>query len=242
VSKNSFRLVLWIGWLAFGGITPAQNSSGDAAVTRARAFFAAAARGRFPIDDPPSELRVRSVRTSVNGQAHVRFDRFYKNVHVFEGEAIAHVRGNQVSVTNALGIPLDMDVTPSITETAARQTAASALRLTLAAEADVRSSLEILMKGRRSPRTALVWHVSLYSEELSGPAAFEAFIDGKTGGMVWSFNNLQTADATGTGKTMYSGDQSLPLELRLGVYSMKASASNLQTNDMSNRQVGRGRV
>jgi probable HAF family extracellular repeat protein len=233
-----------IAILAAAGLAPAQDiGNSDRAVARARTYFATAARGRFPITDPATELHVRRVRTSVDGETHIRFDRYYKNVHVFEGEAIAHVKGNQVRVTNALGIPLDMPVTPSITSTAAQATAANARGLTLTAEASVRSSLEILMKGKRSPRTALVWHVTIYSEEANGPAAVESFVDAQSGAIVWSYNNLQTAETTGTGKTMFSGQVSLVLDLQRGTYSMKApSWYNIQTNDMKNRAVGRGAI
>ena len=154
-----------------------------------------------------------------------------------------HVLDESVRVTNALGVPLEMDVTPSIPEAAASSAAINALRFSLAPDSDIHSSLEILMKGRRSSRTALVWHVSLYSEQLSGPAKFESFVDARTGEVIWSYNSLQTADATGVGKTMYSGQTPLALDLTSGVFSLKSAAwFNIQINNLNNRERGRGSI
>jgi Zn-dependent metalloprotease len=213
---------------AIASLAMAQES---AVVARGRAFLAAQAGIREGAD-----LRVRSIRESASGETHIRFDRYYKGVRVFEGEGIAHVKGDAVSATNSLGGAIDLDVAPAITEAAAR---ASVLRAYgLGADASLSSSLQVLMSGARSAQTALVWHVSVFNEGDSNPLAVEVFVNAKSGAFVWAYSNLQTADTTGTGNTMYVGQVPLDLDLTGGTYSMVAPAwFGIETRDANNRQI-----
>jgi Zn-dependent metalloprotease len=232
LSFHNFTRVL----IAFSAVTLA--TAQDVAVERSRAYIAA--NRQFGIADVVSELHVRSVKAGVGGESHVRFDRFYKGVPVFEGEAIAHIMGDAVTVTNALGAAIDLDVTPALSEAAG---SAAALRaLGLGANAQVRSSLQVLMAGARSARTALVWHVSV-SSDANGPVRYEVFVDANSGALVWAYDNLHTADATGTGNTMYVGQVPLALDLVSGTYSMRSPAwFGIETRDMNNRLIGQGQV
>ena len=160
---------------------------------------------------------------------------YYKGVHVFEGEAIAHVSETDVTITNSLGGEITLDVTPAVNEGTAR---AAAIRAHGVPGADVQALLEILGRSR-TPNPTLVWHFSISSDDANGPTQYEVFIDAKTGALVWSYNNLQTADVLGTGNTMYAGQVQLPINFAANAYSMKSpSWNNIQTTDQKNKNNG----
>lgn len=218
----------------------AQNDAANQrAIDRSRAHFAANAN-RYGIGSANNELKVRSVKRGAN-ETHIRFDQFYKGVRVFEGEAIAHIPdAGEVTVTNALRGNLDLDVAPGVTEGNAR---ASVVRLLgIRGAADLKSSLEILPQGERSPNSRLVWHIHVFAEDdQDGTREYEVFVDAKSGGVAWMFDSLHTADAAGTGNTMYVGQVPLALNLANSTFSMSSPQWwNMQTNDMNNRQAGSG--
>jgi len=129
-------------------------------------------------------------------------------------------KGRVASVTSAIRGGLKVSTTPSVSEataTAKALAAINALGGVLAA-----ASLEILPQGERSSTDRLVWHVVVEVEnDAQDPGKWDTFVDAQTGDVVWSFDSLETANATGTGRTQYLGNRSINLDLVSGRYNMR---------------------
>lgn len=235
---------LVLGALVALGITPeglqAAGKAQDAAVARSLQHFAAN-RQAYGLGDVASELQVRQQRTDARGTTHVRLDQYYKGVKVFEGEAISHVdaRG-RVTVTSALRSDLSVDVTAKVEQAEAVQTALASIDAR--GRLDVRrAALEILPRGERSDVDRLVWHVQVGLENgLDEPGQFDLFVDALTGGVVWSFDSLETAASTGTGNTMYAGSQAITTDSASGTFYLRdpLRGGGNYTCDQNNKQAG----
>ena len=212
----------------------AQGNSADAH-ERALAHFRANAPA-YGLTDPARELRAGLSFTDDLGQTHIRFHQLYEGVRVFEGEAIAHSVGRgPVSVTNALAANLAVSVLPEVAEAVAVSAAVN----DLGAHGGVStwSELVILPKGQRSAVTRLVWHVVVSAEnEIDGALQRDTFVDAKTGAVVWSFDSLETANATGTARTQYLGSRTANLDLQSTTYFLRdvLRSSGNRTCDMGN--------
>jgi Zn-dependent metalloprotease len=178
--------------------------------------------GSQAITNPASELRMVRSSTDDRDVTHVRLQQLYRGVPVFEGEAITHVdAAGSVTDTSALRDVRGLDVTPRISSDDA---VGVALRQTAPADHTVieRSTLQILPRGERSPVNRLVWHVTVSTEsDASGPTKWEYFVDAHTGALAWAFDALETSASTGTGKTMYTGDQALSTDATGGTYYLR---------------------
>lgn len=179
-------------------------------------------RGAHPISDPTSELAVMKTTSDDLDVAHVRVQQLYRGVPVFEGEAITHVDldGN-VAETNALRDVRGLDVTPRLDSDDAVAVALRAMGAADQVEVE-QSTLKILPRGERSANNRLVWQVTVFAEsEAAGPARREFFIDARSGDIAWSYDALETTAAIGTGKTMFTGDQSLNTDSTGGTYYLR---------------------
>src|SRR5262245_2942111 len=240
IRKIMLMLTVCVTVLGLALTAQAQGRS-DQAVAQARSYFRA--NGRIlGLADPDRELVVRQVRDH-GDQFVVRFDQFFRGVKVFEGEAIARVSASGVDITNALRANLSIDTNPGI---GSGQALATALRaIGVRGETSNSSELQILPQGQRSGRDVLVWHVHVEADnDLDEPGEWEYFVDARTGAVVWSFNSLHATSATG--KTMYSGDVTLDVTFNGSTYSLvnpgQGAAPGNSTNNMKNRQVGKGTV
>jgi Zn-dependent metalloprotease len=190
------------------------------------------------------EIRARKFTNGVAGEKHIRYDRFYKGVKVFEGEAIAHLGPfGAISVTDAFGGALNLNVNPRIPGGQARLAVAQALGMKVK---DVEAELEILTAGERSNVTALVWHLKAFDDTDGNPRKSDVFMDAQTGQIVLGFDSLETTGATGVGNTMFAGQVSLALDQIGSTYYMRAvTAGNtpyITTTDMNNGTSGNGVV
>lgn len=230
--------------LTFCFASALQAQPAEAPLMRALAHFRSNARA-YGLSDPGSELKLRSLRRSGTDLDHVRFRQFFKGIPVFEGEAVAHLAGDgRVSVTNAIRSMLaDLDTRPALDEAAAVASAVRSLGIRGPVEKS-EAELQILPRGQRSATDQLVWHVELfYENDLDGTGQFDVFISAVTGQPVLAWNSLHTAAATGTGRSMYLGDKSVPVDRLNGQFYLRdlAKASS-GTRDMKNRQSGSGSI
>jgi Zn-dependent metalloprotease len=213
------KLILGLAaFTAFAVATQAQNRA-QQAVTLAMDYFKTNARA-YGLSDPERELVVRSVKDQGN-QVVIRYSQQYKNLKVFEAEAIARVSDRGVDVTNALRRDLSMDTQPGIF---AAQAVTVALRaIGNRGRAQTSTTLEILPQGERTGRDVLVWHVHVeLVNDVDEVASWESFVDAKTGALVWSFNSLhtQSSQVAALGKTMYSGDVPIQVTQSGSVFQM----------------------
>ena len=171
----------------------------------------------YGLANPSAELRERKQHTDEQGVTHIRFDQLHRGLPVFEGEAIAHVAGDDVTVTNSLAPYLNVNTGPGLNRNEAMNTV---LRyISPVADYQVRDvSQWILPRGAHSVADRLVWQVAVFvANDFEEFAYWRYFIDAQTGAVLFSFNGLQTAGKPGggggtpysghSGRTMYSGDQ-----------------------------------
>lgn len=222
-------------------VLAAGRGADASAVAKSVRHFADNSRA-YGLTDVNSELVVRKQGRDAAGNTHVRFDQFYKGVKVFEGEAISHVDPQgRVTVTNALRPGLRLDVTPKVAQADAVATALASLDTY--GRADVRrAELQILPRGERSDADRLVWHVIAgFENGIDAPGQFDVFVDALTGGVVWSFDSLETTAAIGTGNTMYSGTQSLNTDSTGGTFYLRdlTRGGGNYTCDQGDKQGGK---
>jgi Zn-dependent metalloprotease len=215
----------------FSTISQAQSRI-DQAVSLARDHFRANA-GSYGLSNPDRDMVVRSAK-DYGDRVVIRFDQFYRDVPVFEGEAIARVSAAGVDVTNALRANLSINTLPGVPSASAVATAIRAIGIMV--QPTSTSTLQILPQGQRSGRDVLVWHVHI-ENDVDPTGSWEYFVDARTGQVVWSFDSLKTQSAatTATAKTMYSGNVTIDVNLDSGVYSLtnpnQGSAPGNRTND-----------
>src|ERR1051326_2702893 len=85
----------------------------------------------------------------------------------------------------------------------------------------------------------LVYRVELTNIESDSPAAKVYFISAKTGKVLFSYDNLETAGAVGTGKSLYLGSVSINTNSISGGFEMRdTTRGSAYTADQKNKQGG----
>jgi len=138
------------------------------------------------------DVALRGVTIDELGGAHTRLAQTVDGIPVFGAEAIVHLdaSGQLRGVTDALVPDLKVDTRPVLDGARAAQLAAAALDG--ASLATSTADLQIL-RGHGAKDT-LAYRVQLdYTDRDGQPARPVVFIDAKTGAVVWSYDNLQTA-------------------------------------------------
>ncbi|WP_158501510.1 M4 family metallopeptidase [Vitiosangium sp. GDMCC 1.1324] len=165
---------------------------------------------------------------------HTRFQQAYKGVPVVGGEAIVHYdpAGALQAITDDFRQGIQVDVTPRLNDAEAIARAVSLHggfdKLTARPE----SQLVVL---RHEGKDYLTYKVQLRQEDGSAETSMPVFfIDAKTGEKVFGYDNLQTAGATGTLKTLYSGSPAGTTFLSGTTYYLEDVTRKVGTFDMRN--------
>ncbi|MBI4907687.1 MAG: M4 family metallopeptidase [Acidobacteria bacterium] len=210
------------------------------AVAQAKAHFQANA-GAYGLG-ADNQLKEKKSRRDPQGVTHIRFSQYFRNVSVFEGDAIAHVGpGGEVTVTDSIQKGLTIGVSPRVGRGVALNIASTGLGLR--GKPDVESGdLQVLARGERSAVERLVWHFKIAVEnDVDEPGHWDIFVDAVTGAVVWSFDSLETTAAVGAGLTMFSGNVNLDTNFTGTTYTLlDTTRANNRTVDMRNKQGGSG--
>jgi Zn-dependent metalloprotease len=173
-------------------------------------------------------------------RAHTHFQQTYNGIPVFGGQAITHIdtltEVEATPTTDNLIENVDVNTTPNLTAQDAVKAAKGKYKEKKGCDAcltdEPRAELWVL---RHEGVDYLVYRVQLSrldgTENTSEPVYF---INAHSGELVWSYDNLQTQNATGTGSSLYSGSQSINTFLSAGTYYMEDHARNLGTFDNRN--------
>ncbi len=173
-------------------------------------------------------------------RAHTHVQQTHNGVPVFGGEAIVHLDTvNEVEAqptTDTLVPNVIVVTTPSLTADYAVSAAKDKYKEKKGCEdclTDV-SQAELWVL-RHEGVDHLVYRIQLArldgTENTSEPVYF---IDAHTGALVWSYDNLQTQAATGTGVSLYSGTQTINTTLSGGSYYMEDLTRAIGTFDNRN--------
>lgn len=171
------------------------------------------------------------------GQAHVRYQQTYRGVPVFEGEAIVHVDLASATVLNTTDATLGFGAIGTRPGLGAAQAAARAHEhFNIPPGLAARNDMVILVdQGVAS----LAWQVRLTGDDARGPNDKVAFVEAQGRGVLRSWDNVQTAAASGTGKTFFNGNVALTTNSISRKFELRdPSRGNQYTINMNNKTVG----
>lgn len=189
---------------------------------------------------PDHSYAVRDVMVDPNGSEHVRFDRRYKGLDVVGGDLVVHsdTRGNFVSASLTLNRWIDLPIKPSIKSVQAVQTV-----LALYPTHVSNSPAKLQVYARRDLPT-LAWDVNVVGELIDGtPSEKHVIVDAYGGQVLDVWDDIHTANASGTGKSLYSGNVPLATNSLSTSYEMRDYSRGAQfTSNMANKTTGFGTI
>lgn len=223
-------------------LAAAQSALADAPDARQAASMEAAARSHiaaFPghtLDGADHAYSAVDALVDDDGTQHVRFDRHYRGMNVLGGDLVVHsdrngsFRGASTTMQRAINLPRVASVSAGRAIQAALATQAGSTRGT-APEAVVYA---------RGDTPVLAWDVRVFGEQADGtPTELHVVVDGSTGHVLESWDDVHTTAATGTGKTLYSGNVTLTTDLVSKTYNLRdPSRGKTYTISMANRTSG----
>ncbi len=182
-----------------------------------------------------------AVLVDEKGGSHVRFERSFKGLRVLGGDFIVHQdsKGLFKSATHTLKAPLNVKTAARVDEWDA----------TINAEGffdgqrngNGRAELMVWARGEQ-PR--LAYDVRVQGSNSFGVESDMHFIiDAENGSLLEKWDDVHTASAVGTGKSLYLGNVAITTDLVSGTYNMRdPSRGNGYTNDAKNRTNGSGTI
>ena len=175
------------------------------------------------------------------GQAHVRYQQTYRGIPVFEGEAIVHVdlaSRTVLDVTDALLGFGAIGTRAGLPAAAAHSRAAEHFNLPPGLAA--KSGLVVHVDGGVA---SIAWQVRHQGDDARGPIDTIAIVDGSGRGVLRSWDNVETASASGSGKGFFNGTVPLTTNSIASGFELKdPSRGNQNTRDMNNRTGGNGTI
>ena len=200
-----------------------------------------------------------SALTDELGQTHARFAQTYQGIKVFGGEVIAHmdVRGRMLAPTNGAFAGIRLNTQPSISldealATAHRELApqgpyASAPKAELVvfpvtAQVKVGKGEGALAYRNQVLRYELAYHVHAELENGAETRHMDYMINAHTGAVMDSWSSLQTATASGTGNSQYSGTVAINTNSISGGYELRDTVRgmNFDTRNLNHATSGNG--
>ena len=172
----------------------------------------------------------RGVTIDRDGVSHVHLNRSYLGLPVFGGDVIAHLTksGDLRDVTRMQSTPLTLSTTPGLTAAGANKAAAKALKGTPTGAATLG------VDTVAGPAT-LVYRTAV----TTGAGLIHVLVDAKSGKVVDKWAEVQTVEGSGTGYNV--GTVPLDTTKSGSTYQLKDPVrGNNYTNDMKNRQIGKG--
>jgi thermolysin len=173
-------------------------------------------------------------------RVHTHVQQTHQGVPVFGGEAIVHLNAateeEAQPTTDTLIAGVSVSTTPGMTVGDAVRLAKSEYKVKKGCDECFTDAPQTdLWVLRHEGEDHLVYRVQLSrldgTEHTSEPVYF---IDAHTGALVWSYDNLQTQAATGTGVSLYSGTQAINTFKSGTSYYMEDNARALGTFDNRN--------
>lgn len=161
----------------------------------------------FLADAPEGTALERlSATRDERGIFHTRVRQTYLGFPIFEGEAIVHLdsTGRLMSITDNLFTDLEFNAVPTLTPGEAIAAAQSLLPRSPVAPVPARAEL---LGARAHDGDHLAYRVDLLmDDDPVNPSMPVIFIDAHTGARIGGWDNLQSANVTGTGASHYYGN------------------------------------
>ncbi|HLG02020.1 MAG TPA: hypothetical protein VI731_00395, partial [Bacteroidia bacterium] len=172
-------------------------------------------------------------KTDQLGWTHYRYRQLYKNVQVENGVFYVHVRDGEIlSANGEFYSGIDLSVTPSYNETAAKATALNALQAKKLAPAEQLQPSSLVIFRNDKNQFHLTWKVDAFS--LAPMQRFWYFVNANTGKIEGKEGRLCEIDSPGFALTGHNGAQAITTDsLGPANFRLQESGRNIQTHTPS---------
>ncbi|GAA0668636.1 M4 family metallopeptidase [Kitasatospora atroaurantiaca] len=189
-----------------------------------------------------------------DGTRHLRFERTFGGLPVLGGDLIVHQKanGSLKSVDRAVNGKLSLgSLTPKLSADKAAAQATGAVQATVGIAKDA-DEPAITSVGKASPAKLVVWAASgsarlAYETVVEGmradgtPSNQHLVTDATTGELLYTHEDIRTANASGTGTGVFVGSVPLTTNYTGSTYQLKdATRGGQYTTNLANRTSGNG--
>ncbi|MFF4489247.1 M4 family metallopeptidase [Streptomyces sp. NPDC001544] len=187
------------------------------------------------------KLVVKDVVKDADGTLHTRYERTYAGLPVLGGDLIVHTSkaGKTEGVTRATKSAIKVaSLKPQITATKAEKQALTAAKTRGSAKTSADGARKVIWAGSGKPVLAYETVVGGLQDD-GTPNQLHVITDAATGKKLFEYQGIE--NATGTGKTLYSGTVSLNSVQSGSTYQLTDSArGNHKTYNLARRTSGTG--
>ncbi|WNM30349.1 M4 family metallopeptidase [Streptomyces sp. Li-HN-5-11] len=231
------------------------DSAGRASLAAAPAALSAAARTSLiqqaQADAPRTaqqiglgakeKLVVKDVIKDADGTVHTRYERTYAGLPVLGGDLIVHTSkaGRTEGVTRATQAAIKVaSLKPQVTPANAEKQAVSAAKTLGSAKTAADGARKVIWAGSGKPVLAYETVVGGLQDD-GTPNQLHVITDAATGKKLFEYQGIE--NATGTGKTLYSGTVSLSTTQSGSTYNLTdATRGGHKTYNLARRTSGTG--
>jgi len=163
----------------------------------------------------------RDLVVDADGTEHVRFDRTFAGLRVIGGDLVVHSRGDGSfrGISQTLRDLIQIDLKPVVLAKAAQSEALAQF----GARNGAVQSAELVVYAREG-KPQLAWDVRVNGVRDDGtPSEAHLIVAAADKALLDRWDDIQTIDDVGTGKTLYSGNVSLHDQLSGSTYTLKDS-------------------
>ncbi|MGW1803718.1 M4 family metallopeptidase [Streptomyces sp. NPDC002078] len=187
------------------------------------------------------KLIVKDVVKDADGTVHTRYERTYAGLPVLGGDLVVHTAksGRTEGVTKATKAAIKVaSLKPQITAAKAEQQAVSAARTLGSAKSSADGARKVIWAGSGKPVLAYETVVGGLQDD-GTPNQLHVITDAATGKKLYEYQGIE--NATGTGKTLYSGTVSLTTTQSGSSYNLTdASRGGHKTYNLARKTSGKG--
>ncbi|MFJ9714092.1 M4 family metallopeptidase [Streptomyces sp. NPDC101234] len=166
------------------------------------------------------KLIVKDVVKDVDGTVHTRYERTYAGLPVLGGDIVVHTSkaGKTEGITKATKATIKVaSLKPQVTTAKAEKTALTAARTLGSTKSAADGARKVIWAGSGTPVLAYETIVGGFQDD-GTPNKLHVITDAATGKKLFEYQGIE--NATGTGKTLYSGTVSLTTSLSGSTYSL----------------------
>ncbi|MEU2714931.1 M4 family metallopeptidase [Streptomyces sp. NPDC007205] len=187
------------------------------------------------------QLVVKDVVKDADGTVHTRYERTYAGLPVLGGDLVVHTAktGRTEGVTRATKAAIKVaSLKPQITAAKAEKQAVSAARTLGSAKSAANGARKVIWAGSGKPVLAYETIVGGLQDD-GTPNQLHVITDAATGKKLFQYQGIE--NATGTGKTLYSGTVSLNTTQSGSTYNLTDSTrGGHKTYNLARKTSGKG--
>ncbi|MER7835022.1 M4 family metallopeptidase [Streptomyces sp. NPDC096040] len=187
------------------------------------------------------KLVVKDVVKDVDGTVHTRYERTYAGLPVLGGDLVVHTSeaGKTEAVTKATKTAIKVaSLKPRISTAKAEKSALSAAKTLGSTKSAADGARKVVWAGSGTPVLAYETIVGGFQDD-GTPNQLHVITDAATGKKLFEYQGIE--NATGTGKTLYSGTVSLDTTLSGSTYNLTdATRGSHKTYNLAHKTSGTG--